>query len=142
MNGTLPLYSRCTSIVPPITPLPENSFDFSKIKRELPQMPSSCANNLSSNSFLPMADGQLNGPPTAFRELDLHPTIESNDVEEWKPVNLFELSNSLSLEARVYEAGLVLKRTMQLRSPGLIKERHIQRSVRHSGGKSQKLLRF
>jgi hypothetical protein len=55
---------------------------------------------------------------------------QTDELEEWKPpANLFELSNSISLESRVYEAGLILKRAMQIRSPHLIKERRVQRSV-------------
>ena len=49
-------------------------------------------------------------------------------TSEWQPpASLFELSHSLSLEARIREAALVLKRAMQLRAPTLIRDRYIQR---------------
>lgn len=50
--------------------------------------------------------------------------------DDWEaPANLFELSNSLSLEARIQEAGLVLKRAMHYSAPGLFRERHVRRGV-------------
>lgn len=77
-----------------------------------------------------MLNGHLNGPSHPIHAPNLHSTVEQNEIEDWKPpTNLFELSNSLSLESRIYEAGLIIKRAMQIRSPTMIKERHVQRSV-------------
>jgi hypothetical protein len=135
MNGTLPSssYSKSFLFSNLISNL-ENPFDFSRMKRELPNMPPAPYTNSLPNNFVPldnrylMTNGQMNGPSTSFQDANLH--MDENELEEWKPpVSLFELSNSISQESRIFEAGLILKRTMQLRSPGLIKERHVQRSV-------------
>ncbi|KAI6177154.1 Rap guanine nucleotide exchange factor 1 [Aphelenchoides bicaudatus] len=126
MNGTLPSSNY------------KHSFDFSRMKRELPSVAQAQYTNNVPNNYIPatdnnhyvLANGQMNGPSTStYHSANLHQTIDNHEAEEWTPpVNLFELSNSISQESRVYEAGLILKRTMQLRSSGLIKERHVQRS--------------
>ncbi|CAD5215844.1 unnamed protein product [Bursaphelenchus okinawaensis] len=46
----------------------------------------------------------------------------------WEPpVNLFELSSSLTLDARIMEAGQLIKRVMYYRAPNLIRERQMRR---------------
>ncbi|VDK66324.1 unnamed protein product [Gongylonema pulchrum] len=48
---------------------------------------------------------------------------------DWdSPSSFVELNNSISLESRVYDAGLLLMKTMQLRASGLIRDRrgHLQ----------------
>uniref|UniRef100_A0A0N5AW49 Rap guanine nucleotide exchange factor 4-like n=1 Tax=Syphacia muris TaxID=451379 RepID=A0A0N5AW49_9BILA len=46
-----------------------------------------------------------------------------SDVCCEQPSSLFELRNTTSLEIRINEAGLILKRTIQARAPGLIQDR-------------------
>uniref|UniRef100_A0AC34FDL1 Uncharacterized protein n=1 Tax=Panagrolaimus sp. ES5 TaxID=591445 RepID=A0AC34FDL1_9BILA len=55
---------------------------------------------------------------------------EQENGYEWNtPANLFELTNTVSLESRILEAGLIIKRTMQLRAAGLVRDRQAQRMV-------------
>jgi CRP-like cAMP-binding protein len=55
---------------------------------------------------------------------------EPENGYEWNtPANLFELTNTMTLETRINEAGLIIKRTMQLRAPGLVRDRQAQRMV-------------
>uniref|UniRef100_A0A0R3RJE1 Uncharacterized protein n=1 Tax=Elaeophora elaphi TaxID=1147741 RepID=A0A0R3RJE1_9BILA len=53
-----------------------------------------------------------------------------NEAEcNWNsPSSYFELNNSTSLESRIYEAGYILKQTMELHDPHLISDRrgHLQ----------------
>ncbi|EJW78076.1 hypothetical protein WUBG_11015, partial [Wuchereria bancrofti] len=55
--------------------------------------------------------------------------IDSEAECDWNsPSSYFELNNSASLESRIYEAGYILKQTMELRDPHLIRDRrgHLQ----------------
>ncbi|KAK6101272.1 RasGEF domain family protein [Brugia pahangi] len=55
--------------------------------------------------------------------------IDSEVECDWNsPSSYFELNNSASLESRIYEAGHILKQTMELRDPHLIRDRrgHLQ----------------
>lgn len=58
-----------------------------------------------------------------------HNTTKQQQQQLQLTTNLFSLSNSIALESRVFEAALILKRTMQLRSPWIITEREAQRGV-------------
>ncbi|KAI6235374.1 Rap guanine nucleotide exchange factor 1 [Aphelenchoides besseyi] len=124
-----------TSTVPSKPPLKMNGclpneapFEFATLRRELPEMPSTSQapyrKTRSSNERLSSQILPLNGKITSPR----YEKSEDPAISDWKPpVNLFELSNTLSIDSRIYEAGLVLKRAMQIRAPSLIRERLAQR---------------
>uniref|UniRef100_A0A7E4V9N5 Rap-GAP domain-containing protein n=1 Tax=Panagrellus redivivus TaxID=6233 RepID=A0A7E4V9N5_PANRE len=63
-------------------------------------------------------------PGESHVENGLHNGFDANS-----PANLFELSNSVSVESRIHEAGLILKRIMQMRAPALVRDRQAQRVV-------------
>ncbi|EJD75124.1 rap guanine nucleotide exchange factor 1 [Loa loa] len=58
---------------------------------------------------------------------ELNATTADVDNEtqcDWNsPSSYFELNNSASLQSRIYEAGYILKRTMELRDPNLVSDR-------------------
>lgn len=59
-------------------------------------------------------------------QTDLRPKLDSHWQE---PANLFELSNAVSLGARICEAGLLLKRAIHYRAPNLFRDRRALRGV-------------
>ncbi|CAD5221809.1 unnamed protein product [Bursaphelenchus xylophilus] len=129
------------------TPLPGPSAPVLQEKsspRHLPKVPIPMTetNGVSTSDYRPPPPAlnssinpyNLNGMASELPE----PTIKSNGVlhsksipfvpSNWEPpVNLFELSTSLSLDSRIMEAGLMLKRAMYYRAPNLIRERNLRR---------------
>uniref|UniRef100_A0AC34QSZ1 Rap guanine nucleotide exchange factor 4 n=1 Tax=Panagrolaimus sp. JU765 TaxID=591449 RepID=A0AC34QSZ1_9BILA len=61
--------------------------------------------------------------------MNLQVTNGHENGYEWNPGNLFEITNSVSFESRIHEAGLIIKRTMQTQCPQLIRDRQAQRVV-------------